>query len=70
MIRDLIKEAVNSLDACLELRKEVIKRILRGKLSESDIIEIVDPDAAIRASERPIDIECDMEILKTVIEKL
>ncbi|HIP34929.1 MAG TPA: threonine synthase [Methanothermococcus okinawensis] len=29
-----------------------------------------DPDAAIRASERPIEIECDMEILKSIIEKI
>ncbi|HID47623.1 MAG TPA: 5,10-methenyltetrahydromethanopterin hydrogenase cofactor biosynthesis protein HmdC [Methanothermococcus okinawensis] len=41
-MRDLIKEAVNSLDACLELRREVIKRIVRGKLSEGDIVEVVD----------------------------
>ena len=26
-----------------------------------------DPDAAIRASERPIEIECDMDILHSVI---
>jgi len=42
MIRDLIKEGVNSLEACLELRREVIKKILGGKLSESDIVEVVD----------------------------
>ena len=41
-MRDLIKDAINSLDASLELRREVIKKILKGKLSESDIIEVVD----------------------------
>ncbi|HIQ31929.1 MAG TPA: threonine synthase [Methanothermococcus okinawensis] len=29
-----------------------------------------DPDAAIRASEKPVEIECDMEILKSVIERI
>ncbi|HIP84328.1 MAG TPA: threonine synthase [Methanothermococcus okinawensis] len=29
-----------------------------------------DPDAAIRASEKPIEIECNMEALKSIIEKI
>jgi len=29
-----------------------------------------DPDAAIRASEKPIEIECDMDVLRSVIERI
>lgn len=41
-MRELIKEAVNSLDSALELRKLIIKKLNEKKLKESDIIEIVD----------------------------
>ena len=41
-MRDLIKEAVNSLDSALELRKLIIKKLNEKKLKESDIVEIVD----------------------------
>ena len=41
-MKDMIKNAVNDLDACLELRKQVIEKITKNKLSESDIIEVVD----------------------------
>ncbi|MBW9223210.1 threonine synthase, partial [Methanothermococcus sp. SCGC AD-155-E23] len=29
-----------------------------------------DPDAAIRASEKPVEIECDMDVLRSVIERI
>jgi len=41
-MKDLIKSAVNNLEDCLQLREEVIKKITNKKLSESDIIEVVD----------------------------
>ncbi|WP_456371592.1 5,10-methenyltetrahydromethanopterin hydrogenase cofactor biosynthesis protein HmdC [Methanocaldococcus sp.] len=41
-MRELIKEAVNDLNSALELRKLVIKKLIKNKLKESDIIEIVD----------------------------
>ncbi|AEH06541.1 5,10-methenyltetrahydromethanopterin hydrogenase cofactor biosynthesis protein HmdC [Methanothermococcus okinawensis] len=41
-MKDIIKNAVNDLDICLELRKDVIEKITKNKLSEKEIIEIVD----------------------------
>lgn len=39
---DLIKSAVNDLDACLELRGLIINKLTNNKLTEGDIISIVD----------------------------
>ena len=41
-MNDLIKNAVNDLDTCLELRREVIEKITKNKLSESEVIQLVD----------------------------
>lgn len=42
MYNDLIKESINNLDSCLELRGIITNKLINNKLKENDIISIVD----------------------------